>query len=173
MTATCALTLPRRPHSVPGMRLLPVAPNEPPYDDEIEAAAASGRPARTRIRPTRRTGGTADRSGRPAAAPGGGGHRRGASGGRSAPPLGGQAPGRPNTDHPNTDHPNTDRPNTDHPDTDVPDTAVDRPNGRRNAEEQAGGGTVAVDRSPRQLTVPEQVFTEAGPTLGPASSDLP
>ncbi len=137
MTATCALTLPRRPHSVPGMRLLPVAPNEPPYDDEIEPVAASGRPAHTRIRPARRAGGAADRSGRPAAAPGGGGHRRGSSGGRgggrSAPPPGGQAPDRPDTDRPDT----------------------------------------VVDRSPRQLTVPEQVFTEAGSTLGPASSDLP
>ncbi|WP_370657175.1 MULTISPECIES: Rv3235 family protein [unclassified Frankia] len=36
-----------------------------------------------------------------------------------------------------------------------------------------GRPDAVVDRSPRQLTVPEQVFTEAGSTLGPASSDLP
>lgn len=116
MTATCALPRPRRPQSVPGIRLLPVTPNEPPYDDELDPAASNtGRPDHARLRPSsRRAGAPADRSGRPAAAPAGGGHRRG--------------------------------------------------------EQRAGGDTVTVDRSPRRLAVPEQVFSEAG---RPLSDDPP
>ncbi|EIV93928.1 Rv3235 family protein [Frankia sp. QA3] len=168
MTATCALTLPRRPQSVPGMRLLPVTPNEPPYDDEIEPAPVSttGRPSHTRIRPARRAGGAADRTARPAADPGGGGHRRGSTGsrggGRPATPPGGRTTERPESSHADTDRTGTG----------CPDTAADHPSGPRSGEQRAGGGTVTVDRSPRQLAVPEQVFTEAGP-LRPASGDLP
>ncbi|WP_261565280.1 Rv3235 family protein [Frankia gtarii] len=116
MTATCALTLPRRPHSVPGIRLLPVAPNDPPYDDESDPAASNaGRPGHARLRPSsRRAGAPADRSGRPAAAPAGSDHRHG---------------------------------------------------DQRHGDQRGGGGTVAVDRSPRRLAVPEQAFSEAGRPL--------